>query len=165
MEAHIRGVVLAGLILVLAGCSSPAAGGEKGEFVCPVTLANGETPPGEKPDAGFYGNGQLWTGLWPKGKVIFSPDGPGEIGADGSLTMKWFWWRGTVGKLSIEGKRLDQVGPALGSLIQDGYGDSGFQSTALVFPEAGCWEVTGRAGDGALRFVAQVVVEENGTGQ
>lgn len=120
MRAHILGLVLTGLILMLARCSGPAAEAEKTDFVCPVTLANGETPPGEKPDAGFYGNGQLWTGLWPDGNVIFSPDGPGEIGADDSLTMKWFWWWGGVGKQTIEGRRLDQEGPLRGSLIQDG---------------------------------------------
>ena len=165
MKAHIFRAAMLGLILMLAGCSGPTAKVEKTAFVCPVTLANGETPPGEKPDAGFYGNGQLWTGLWPEGKVIFSPDGPGEIGADGSLTMKWFWWRGGVGKLSIVGRRLDQEGPALDALIQDGYGDSGFQSTALIFPEAGCWEVTGRAGEGGLQFVVLVVVQDSDPGK
>ena len=160
MKAFLNKTALIGWLLVLAGCASlPPT--RPTEFVCPVTLSNGETPPGEKPDPGFFGNGQLWTGLWPDGKVIFSPDGPGEIGADGSLTMKWFWWRGTVGKLSIEGRRLDGDSPLLGSIIQDGYGELGFQSTALVFPAAGCWTVTGRAGDGELTFVVQVIVQDS----
>jgi hypothetical protein len=41
--------------------------------------------------------------------------------------------------------------------VPSGYGDKGFQATALVFATPGCWEVTGRVGDAGLTFVTKVV--------
>jgi hypothetical protein len=76
---------------------------------------------------------------------------------DGALGMKWPWWRGVAGALSIEGRRLDGPAAPLRAQIPDGYGDRGFQVTGLLFPSEGCWEVTGRAGGAALTFVTRVV--------
>lgn len=121
---------------------------------CPVTLPNGNTPPGEQPSPSFLGNGALWTGLWPDGKVLIAPQ---NIQDDGSLAMKFFWWRGVRGALTIEGKRLDAPAPPLRSYIPDGYGDTGFQATSIIFPTEGCWEVTGKVGESALTFVTRVV--------
>ena len=100
----------------------------------------------------------LWTILSPGGEIVFKPDGPGNILPDGSLGMKWPWWRGegTVGRLSIEGRRLDSQAPPLRADILEGYGESGFQASGLIFPTAGCWEVTGRVGDASLTFVTLV---------
>jgi hypothetical protein len=124
---------------------------------CPVTVPNGSTPPGEQPSPDYHGNGQLWTGLWPEGKVIFEPGGPGTIYEDGSLGMKWPWWRGVEGRLTIEGRRLDAPAPLLRHTIPNGYGESGFQATGLIFPTEGCWEVTGKVGQAELTFVTLVV--------
>jgi hypothetical protein len=88
---------------------------------------------------------------------VFEPKGSGFIRPDGSLLMKWPWWRGARGKLSIEGRRLDAPAPPLRSAIPDGYGDAGFQATALNFPTEGCWEVTGKVGEAGLTFVTLVV--------
>lgn len=41
--------------------------------------------------------------------------------------------------------------------IPEGYGDTGFQASTIIFPTVGCWEVTGRAGDAELSFVTRVV--------
>jgi hypothetical protein len=38
----------------------------------------------------------------------------------------------------------------------------GFHATALIFPTAGCWEVTGRVGDASLTFVVEVEKIGNG---
>src|SRR6267378_1486035 len=59
---------------------------------CAVTHPNGAryTAP---PAGGNHGNEALVTSLWPEGKVVFEPDGPGFVLEDGSLSMKWFWWR------------------------------------------------------------------------
>jgi hypothetical protein len=134
---------------------------------CPVTKPNGSMPAGEPQSgkcAGCYGNGALWTVLWPEGKVVFRPGGSGFVEPDGSLSMKFPWWRAGragYGKFTIEGRRLDEPGPPLRAYIPDGYtnaqGYSGFQATALIFPTEGCWEVTGRAGQDSLTFVTQVV--------
>jgi hypothetical protein len=125
---------------------------------CPVTVPNGGTPPGERPDPSYHGNGDLWTVLsWPEGKIVFRPGGSGFVLPDGSLSMKWGWWRGVRGKLTIEGRRLDGHAGALRARIPAGYGDIGFQATALIFPTEGCWEVTGKVGGATLTFVTLVV--------
>jgi len=123
---------------------------------CSTTLPNGNTPPGEHPSSLDYGNGKLWTNLWPEGVVLMLPERdyatPG-----GPFAMKWGWWRGVTGQLTVMGRRLDGAAPPLTASIPDGYGDYGFQSTSIIFPTAGCWEVTGRAGDASLTFVTRVV--------
>lgn len=75
--------------------------------------------------------------------------------------MKFFWWRGegVRAPLTIEGRRLDAPAPALRAEIPEGYGLTGFQSSALLFPSEGCWEVTGEAGGARLTFVTLVVKE------
>jgi len=82
---------------------------------------------------------------------------PRNIEGDGSLRMKFFWWRGVHGALTIEGKRLDAPALPLRSQIPEGYGDIGFQASGLIFPTEGCWQVTGRVGDASLTFVTRVV--------
>jgi hypothetical protein len=69
--------------------------------------------------------------------------------------MKWPWWRGVRGPLSIGGRRLDGEAPPLRAHIPGGYRDS-VQPSALFFPTPGCWEVTGRVGEASLTFVTRV---------
>jgi hypothetical protein len=125
-------------------------------FVCPITR-----PPvsGDR-----YGNAFLAADLGDDGIVVFKPGGTGFVLPDGALSIKWPWWRRVRGKLFIEGHRLDGTAPALRSRIPDGYGDIGFQATALIFPTPGCWEVTGRVADGQLTFVIQVIKIGKGPG-
>ena len=40
--------------------------------------------------------------------------------------------------------------------IPEGYGDTGVQATALIFPTEGCWEVTGKVDRANLTFVVKV---------
>jgi hypothetical protein len=135
--------------------SAPAAV----QNVCQVTVPNGLTPPGEKPSRTHHGNKGLWTALWPEGTVVFRPGGSGFVLRDGSLQMKFPWWRGVEGPLIIEGRRLDEAAPPLRTHIPAGYSPSapGFQATSLIFPTPGCWEVTGHAGEATLSFVVNVV--------
>jgi len=128
---------------------------------CVVTEPNGETPPGEDPNRSHHGNGVLWTVLWPDGTVVFAPDGPGtRSDLDGSLSMKWPWWRvANDDPLQIVGRRLDGEAGALQASIPDGYSFD-FQATALIFPSPGCWEVTASVGRlPPLTFVTRVVSE------
>jgi hypothetical protein len=135
---------------------------------CPVTHPNGKQPPagehvfGRGP--GGHGNDALWTNLWTWGEgAIHVP--PAHVQPDGSLGgMKWPWWRGVPGRLTIEGERLDADAPPLQADIPEGYGDVGFQVSGLIFPTAGCWQVTGRVGGSSLTFVVNVVpVSATGT--
>lgn len=121
---------------------------------CPVTL-----PPGRNER---YGNDALATGLWPNGRIVFEPGGPGFVFEDGSLGMKSAWWRLRSGRLSITGKRLDGAAPPLRVDVGEGYRDIGFQPATLIFPTPGCWEVTGRLDEASLKFIT--LVEKIGDG-
>lgn len=139
---------------------------------CPVTMANGSIPPGEESRPGNHGNGELWTELWPDGRVALGPE---NVRPDGALGTKWPWWRGVPGQLVIAGQRLDAEAPPLWAETPEGrrldppgtpppgirYGESppGFQAVEMVFPSEGCWEVTARAGEASLTFVTLVIVD------
>jgi hypothetical protein len=73
------------------------------------------------------------------------------------VIVKFPWTRGVPGQLRITGRRLDADTPALRLRIPSGYGRTGFQSTAVIFPTKGCWAVTGRVGNASLTFVTKVV--------
>lgn len=118
---------------------------------CPITHPNGSVPPGSTFGAEFHGNGKIWVGLWPSNVVVQEPEPDGSIGA------KFGWWRGASGQLRIEGRRLDATAPPLRAEVPEGYGDSGFQASGIVFPTEGCWEVTGRVADASLTFVTLVL--------
>jgi hypothetical protein len=137
--------------------STPTAEVATPQTTCEVTEPNGQTPPGERSSRGHHGNGALWTVLWSEGTVVFKPGGSGFVLRDGSLQMKFPWWRTVRGQLRIEGRRLDAPAPPLRAQIPSGYGDRGFQATYLIFSTPGCWEVTGRAGEASLTFITKVV--------
>jgi hypothetical protein len=118
---------------------------------CPITHPNGSRPPGSTFGAEFHGNGAIWVGVWPSNVVVTERDPAGSIEA------KFGWWRGVVGRLRIEGRRLDGAAPPLRASVPNGYGDTGFQSSGIVFPSEGCWEVTGRVGEASLTFVTLVL--------
>lgn len=96
--------------------------------------------------------------MWPDGTVVARDE---FVQADGSISVKFPWWRAVeqvVGPLAIEGRRLDAPAPPLQSFVPDeGYRDTGFTPSALIFPTEGCWEVTGRVGTDQLTFVTLVV--------
>ena len=125
---------------------------------CAVTPPNHEIPPGQEQNPGaaqaaYHGSGRLWTVLADKGIVRKAPR------RDGSIREKFPWWRGVRGPLRVTGRRLDRHGPPLRAHIPHGYGATGFQSTALIFPSEGCWSVRGAVGDASLSFVTLVVKE------
>jgi hypothetical protein len=127
---------------------------------CRVTLANHSIPPGEEHSPGarrapYYGNGRLWTVLWPRGVVVARPR---DVTPNGFISMKFPWWRGVRGDLKITGRRLDAYAPRLRAHIPSGYGAIGFQSTAIISPTKGCWQVTGHVGGVRLTFVTLVRV-------
>jgi hypothetical protein len=162
-------ILLAVLAVVMAGCfggseptavetqpanSSPTR--TEPATTCPVTLPN-RSVPADATDwgpSGSHGNGKLWTLLGPYG-VVVAPDE--YIEKDGSIGVKWPWWRGVRGKLKVEGRRLDGSARRLRAEINDDYGLSGFQPSGIYFSTEGCWEVTGKVGGARLTFVTLVV--------
>jgi hypothetical protein len=127
---------------------------------CPVTLPSRSGASSIPKESLFgwessYGDGRLAVGgLWPNGVIKAGPD---LVEKDGSVRMKFGWWRGIPGKLDITGRRLDGSAPYLRADIPDGYGKTGFQATGLYFPTEGCWEVTGRVDTTHLTFVTYVI--------
>ena len=141
-----RKALLVACLTLIAGATNAGQLVEPGE--CAVTVFSG----------GFYGSSELATnGLWPGGEIIFRSGGPGFVTSDGALGMKFGWLRGVAGKLAITGRRLDSDASSLRAEVKDGYGDSGFQSSYLIFPTPGCWEVTGRVANASVTFVTRVM--------
>jgi hypothetical protein len=115
----------------------------------------------DTPYPGYYGNGKLWVGLWPDGHVRVSSGSKGSKGAgrilpDGTLVMKFPWYRDVSGRLEISGRRVDSPDTVLRANIPDGYGEWGFQASEIVFPTEGCWEITGKIGQANLVFTTFV---------
>jgi hypothetical protein len=123
---------------------------------CPGTRPSRNPPfPGEDFN---YGNRYLGAALWPRGRLVASRGGAtwGQAQPDGSIWAKVGWWRAVPGRLTIHGERLDGPTEPLRASVPRGYGSSGFQSTGLMFPTAGCWRVTGRVAAHELEFVVFV---------
>jgi hypothetical protein len=103
----------------------------------------------------------MFIGLWPEGTVYFCPGCPGSLSADGSLSMKFWFYRTVPGEVVIEGRRLDEPGSVahLDTLRgpEDGYGETGFHPAGLVFPSQGCWEVTASIAEERMTFVTLVI--------
>ena len=151
---------MAGLVFVLAVA-----------MTCQVTKPNGVGVTGstEPCAAGCaHGNEQLSTGpfgLWPAGKIVFQPGGPGFVTRGGSLGMKFGWQTSVSGPFLVRGRKLDGPASPMWALNATGQLVSpGFHATSLIFPGAGCWEVTGRVGDASLTFVVEVEKIGNGPG-
>ena len=148
-----------GSVALLAGCQGgsedlvqPEPAPTDSAIECDATKPNGNAPPGEAPGR-YYGNGKLWTVLPPDGVV--RPD-RSMVQPNGTIRVKFPWWRAVEGLLTISGRRLDAEGRALAADVPSGYGVTGFQATSILFPTAGCWSVTGRVASASLRFVVAV---------
>jgi hypothetical protein len=132
---------------------------------CPVTIPR-KTPDSVRNGLGTqdaYWNGNLYAGaFWPDATVMVGPPSVGAVLPDGSLGMKYPWLRvsGLTGKLTVTGRRLDAAAPPLKVDIPNGYLNTGFQATGLIFPTEGCWEITGKVGDTTLTFVNRVIRAE-----
>jgi hypothetical protein len=159
-------VILPALLATSGGIharqSSPSIAAPTVPAECPVTVPNGLGLPGLDGPQGNHGDATaLSTALWDGGPVTFKPGGPGCVAADGSLLMKWPWWRGVRGQISVRGRNLDgKSGTVRVAYVP--YGETGFQASALVFPAPGCWEVTGQVADRTLSFVVAVEKIEAG---
>jgi hypothetical protein len=116
---------------------------------CPITIPSGDRAPDEGSWPVNHRSGRLWG--WVPGQALVLPSDP-----DGSFSVKFGWWRGVSGELHIDGRRLDGSAAPARAHIPSGYGDLGFQSSAIVFPTPGCWEITGRVGGERLTFIVEI---------
>ena len=128
---------------------------------CPVTLPNGNRPPGQPRSVGWYGNGLLWAGVGRDGTYTVPAS---RVGADGTIGNKLLWvttppWE----KPTISGERIDAAAP---SLAVSGVNTGSFAGAAnpshmspVGFPTTGCWRVRARLGDLSLVYVVSVVIE------
>jgi len=153
-------------VLVFAGCASNRAENARSGFALPqVTSPNGSSPAkanaprapmndADEMRSGWnHGNGALWVFLQPGG-YSWSDGSPEK---DGSLRLKFGWWRGIRGQFTIEGRRLDAPAPPLRYMIhENSYGDLGFMPSSLYFPSEGYWEITGHIAGKSLTFVIHV---------
>jgi len=148
------------LVAVALGAASSQAAEPSAS--CPVTRPKHRGYVGETLHLNHGNGGTLATSLTSDGSIVFKLGGPGCVDPDGTLGMKWPWWRGGRGQLVIEGRRLDGVAPPLRASIPAGYGEAGFQATGLLFPTPGCWQVTGKVAEASLSFVTLVVKVDQG---
>jgi hypothetical protein len=165
LQVLLFGAVILSSLLVASAGNQGSAPTAHTTVECAVTKPNGIAAGVEQPQSGSYGNREVSVGpfgLWPDGTIVFKPGGPGFVTRTGALGMKFGWLRGVSGRLRITGRRLDAPAPPLRSAVPGGYGDRGFQATYLIFPTAGCWEVTGSVGQSSVTFVTKVVKIGNG---
>ena len=146
-----------------------AATGTPAATASPLTLADAKNCPVTKPtkapadigerlfgSSSAFGNNDLWVGGLGGDGVLLAD--PRFLQRDGSIGMKFGWWRIISGTLAITGRRLDAQGPPPGASVPSGYGSEGFQSSGVFFPSEGCWEVTGTVGGSELTFVTFVLL-------
>jgi hypothetical protein len=123
---------------------------------CPVTHANGSTPPGEQPTPEYHGNGALWTALPPDGHIVATRQ---FLLPDGSIEIKfpWFGSRRAGAHLRIVGSSQEPPGLRVRASISDGMTHAPhFWASGITFPKPGCWHVTGSAGRARLSLVVLV---------
>ena len=154
------------LLLLPAGCAADKDGNpHRSDSLPRQTTPNGSSPAqANAPHAPMndttemrsgwnHGNGALWVFLQPGGY----PWMQGTEEKDGSVRMKFGWWRGVRGHLSIEGRRLDAKAPPLRYHIdENSYGDLGFVPSELYFPTEGFWQITGHIDGKSLTFIIHV---------
>ncbi len=130
--------------------STAQPSGNPAAQTCPVTELTIATPP----TAVASGRGFL-----PRGPYYVSPDRQvwaqdwGWTSTPG--TRKVLWLKPLVAPLELQGQRLDAEVPPLG-IDTSGDSSDGFQSSHLIFPTEGCWEIVAQSGSSVLRFVMYV---------
>ncbi len=150
-------LLLAALLSACDASSSTAPTLPATPFVCNPTKPGNTAPAGQTPGHWYTEGNGLWSDLWPEGvTTIGGPEG-GDVATDGTLSIKWPWWRDVSGQLTISGRRLGGEPGQLTASVPSGYGPTGFQVSSISFSAEGCWEVTGEAGGARVVFVVEVV--------
>ena len=157
--------ILCGLILTACSVADPADSDPTAtapptasiaEAVCPVTEPAWVKPPEDEaipdpPVFGYYFANQdqsiLASAGWIEMDEVYL-----RAGKEG---IKIGWFRPAGATLEISGERLDAPAPPLAAHVPCCY-PTHFQSSGLVFPTEGCWQITAKAADSELTFVVEV---------
>jgi hypothetical protein len=123
---------------------------------CPVTEPVWAKPPEDPavdgaPAFGYYFLNQdrsMWASAW----WMEAEDYQLSAGEEG---IKVGWFRPEGIPLEISGQRLDGEAPPLDAHVPCCY-PTRFQSSGLIFPTQGCWQVAAKAGESELSFVIWV---------
>ncbi|MFC1879825.1 hypothetical protein ACFLZW_07930 [Chloroflexota bacterium] len=125
-------------------------------FDCLVTEPVWIKPPddpavGGSPEYGHYyvnDDRSIWASAW----WTDQEDYPLRAGEDG---IKLGWFRPAGAALVITGRRIDAQGLPLEVNVPCCY-PTRFQSSGLIFPGGGCWEIQAKAAGSELYFVVRV---------
>ena len=125
---------------------------------CHATVANQIIAGSTKRSPGSHGNALLTAhGVY---GTLGLKLGGASVTQDWPLRLKFGWTRAVRGDVTVTGRRLDGDAPPLQADFKCCYGKVDFQSSYLIFPTPGCWEVAAQIGEIAesrLTFVTKVV--------
>lgn len=146
--------------LLLAGCAGSTTESPTAADECPVTQPQWATPPEDaavdnEPAPGYYFVNEdrtIWASAW-------WGDASDYQLRSSQQGVKVGWFRPAGKTLNITGQRLDGEDAGFEAIVPCCY-PTRFQATGLVFPTAGCWEVTAEAGGSELVFVVWVAPGE-----
>lgn len=124
------------------------AGEDARAMNCPVTKTILDQPP-KDPNADPLGFGEWYVNA---DRTIWVQPQSWRVGDEGN---KVIWIKPAGFNLNVSGRRLDAPAPPLRVSSPCCY-PTGFQVTGVIFPTAGCWEITATAGSSELRFVTEV---------
>ena len=138
------------LSLILLGCQTDDRSN------CPESTPSWVKPPEDAAVSGptEYGyyfvneDRSIWASAWWNAQEEY----PLSARKEG---FKMGWFRPAGADLNIEGQRIDQSAAPLTAEIPCCY-PTQFQATGIIFPSAGCWEITAKAEDQVLSFIVWV---------
>ena len=106
-----------------------------------------------------YGTSRLWV-ILPTAGVLRVQGNQPDDGCYGTK-LGWIPDRDRSLQLVVSGRRLDAPGRMRVLGVNWGYSSTGKGSpaSAVGFPKAGCWRITGRAGATTVSYVVRVVTE------
>jgi hypothetical protein len=134
---------------------------------CPVTVPNGETPPGiPAGSSSAHGNDRMWVYMnTDDGRLVADPRGwpwGPKLYPDGSVASKFLWHARPLrrrARFTITARRLDGEAKPFHKRSRRLRLRRGVQAlpSSVRFSTAGCWKVVGRLGAGTrLAWVVSV---------
>lgn len=115
---------------------------------CEVTPTVQATPP-KDPQADDFGSGPWYVNedrsLWAGWDAVRLKSGRNKV----------LWIRPAGSELVVSARRVDGASGKFEAEVPCCY-PTGFQASGLRFDTPGCWEISAKAGNASLKFIAQV---------